>query len=76
MEFYILCLCKYKKEKRVYYEFTAFMDDYVQNLKDASSLKAITDVLERKEYNSSLGLLEDTYSTLGLVEEADLEKRQ
>lgn len=39
----------------------------MENLKDPSSLKVITDVLERKEYNSSLGLLEDTYSTLGLV---------
>lgn len=76
MEFYILCLCKYKREKRVYYEFTAFMEDYVENLRDADSLSLITEVLERKEYNSSLGLLQDAYSSLGLVEETDAEKRQ
>jgi hypothetical protein len=54
MEFYIECLCRYKNEKRVYYEFVCYMLDYLDNI------EALIAIIVPFQFESCLGLLEQT----------------
>ncbi len=48
------CLCKYKHQKKTYYEVTSNIDDYVDNIDN------IIKIIETYQYFSCLGFLEET----------------
>lgn len=52
MQFYIECLCKYKNEKRVYYELVCNLNDYYDIIDE------LVGVIKQYDFNSCLGLLE------------------
>lgn len=54
MQFYIECLCKYKNEKRVYYELVCNINDYYDNIEE------LINIIKKYNYNSCLGFLEET----------------
>jgi hypothetical protein len=52
MQFYIECLCKYKNQKRVYYELICNMEDYYDTVQELIS------IIGKYQFDSCLGLLE------------------
>lgn len=59
MHFYVECLCRYKNQKRVYYEFTCYMQDYLEDT------EGVLKIIAQYKLPACLGLF---YKELGRLD--------